>query len=261
MGYNMEKFRKYLRQITALRIPLYASHAGFFMILAAFPTLVLLLSLLRYTGLEVTVLTDLISGLIPKAFLPGARQLILSAYRSTTGTLVSISAVTALWSAGKGFYGLCTGLNAVYGVPETRSWLRLRLIGMGYTFVFLLVLLTSLLLHMSGSLLLSLLPFWEKLVRFRFFLLLLLQSLLFAAMFTILPNADIRFQDTLPGAFFAALGWQIFSNLYSLYAEHFSSLSGIYGSVYGVALSMLWVYFCVSILFYAAALNKWLAKE
>lgn len=257
----MEKLRRYIRQITKLRIPLYASHAGFFMILASFPTLVLLLSLLRYTGLEVSVLTDLISGLIPKAFLPGARQLILNAYRGTTGTLISISAITALWSAGRGFYGLCTGLNAVYGVPETRSWLALRVISMGYTFAFLLVLILSLLLHMSGAVILSWLPFWENLIRLRFFLLLGIQTLLFAAMFTILPNTDIRFRETLPGAFFAALGWQIFSNLYSLYAEHFAGLSGIYGSVYGVALSMLWVYFCVSILFYAAALNKWLAKD
>ena len=231
------------------------------MILSAFPTLVLLLSLLRYTGLEVSVLTDLLSGLLPKVFLPGARQLILRAYRSTTGTLISISAITALWSAGKGFYGLCTGLNAIYGVRETRSWLQMRVISMGYTFAFLLVLVLSLLLHMSGSKLLSWLPVWERLIRLRFFLLLGLQTLLFAALFTVLPNVRIRFRETMPGAFFAALGWQIFSNLYSLYTEHFAGLSGVYGSVYGVALSMLWVYFCVSILFYAAALNKWLAKE
>ena len=257
----MERLRRYWGQVTAMRIPLYASHAGFFMILAAFPTLVLLLSLFRYTGLEVSVLTDVISGLIPKAFLPGAKQLILSAYRSTTGTLVSISAITALWSAGKGFYGLRAGLNAIYGVGETRSWLQLRLISMGYTVAFLLVLISSLLLHLSGAVMLSLLPFWENLIRLRFFLLLGIQALLFAAMFTVLPNTAVRFRDTLPGAFLAALAWQIFSNLYSFYAEHFAGLSGIYGSVYGVALSMLWVYFCVSILFYAAALNRWLAKE
>ena len=243
-----------------MRIPLYASHAGFFMILSAFPTLVLLLSLLRYTGLEVTVLTDLISGIIPKAFLPGTKQLILSAYRSTTGTLISISAITALWSAGKGFYGLCTGLNAVYGVKETRNWLQLRLISMGYTFAFLLVLILSLLLHMSGAVILSWFPDWENLLKMRFLLLLGIQALLFAAMFTVLPNADVPFRKTLPGAILAALAWQVFSGLYSLYAEHFAGLSGIYGSVYGVALSMLWVYFCVSILFYAAALNRWLEE-
>ena len=230
------------------------------MILAAFPTLVLLLSLLRYTGLEVTVLTDLLSGILPKAFLPGARQLILSAYRSTTGTLVSISAITALWSAGKGFYGLCAGLNAVYNVRETRSWLTLRVISMGYTFAFLLVLILSLLLHMSGAVLLSWLPGWENLLKLRFLLLLGIQTLLFAAMFTFLPNTGISFPKTLPGASLAALAWQIFSGLYSLYAEHFAGLSGIYGSVYGVALSMLWVYFCVSILLYAAALNRWLEE-
>ena len=174
--------------------------------------------------------------------------------------MISISAITALWSAGKGFYGLCTGLNAVYGVKETRNWLQLRLISMGYTFAFLLVLILSLLLHMSGAVILSWFPDWENLLKMRFLLLLGIQALLFAAMFTVLPNANIPFRRTLPGAILAALAWQVFSGLYSLYAEHFAGLSGIYGSVYGVALSMLWVYFCVSILFYAAALNRWLEE-
>ena len=77
-------------------------------------------------------------------------------------------------------------------------------------------------------------------------------------MFTFLPNGRNRFRDTVPGALLASLGWLIFSDAYSIYVERFAGLSNIYGSVYAVALSMLWLYCCLSILFYAGALNQYL---
>ena len=43
-----------------------------------------------------------------------------------------------------------------------------------------------------------------------------------------------------------------------IYVEHFASYANIYGSVYAVALSMLWLYCCISIVFYGGALNHYL---
>ena len=59
----------------------------------------------------------------------------------------------------------------------------------------------------------------------------------------------------------ACLGWQLLTRLFSFYVAHFSRYASIYGSVYAVALAMLWLYFCLSILFYGGALNRLLAEE
>ena len=53
---------------------------------------------------------------------------------------------------------------------------------------------------------------------------------------------------------------QTFSALFSLYVDNFNRYTNIYGSVYAVALAMLWLYMCVSIVFYGAVLNR-LLKE
>ena len=53
--------------IGSLHLPLHAAHAGYFIVLAVFPTLVLLLSLLRYTPLHVETLTELLDGVLPAA--------------------------------------------------------------------------------------------------------------------------------------------------------------------------------------------------
>ena len=74
----------------------------------------------------------------------------------------------------------------------------------------------------------------------------------------VLPNRRNRFADSLPGALLASIGWLVFSDLYSIYVEHFSNYANLYGSVYAVALSMLWLYCCISIVFYGGALNRYL---
>jgi len=255
--------KKRLKPITSLHIGVYASHTSFFMVLSLFPMLVLLMSLLRYTGLAVDTLTDILQGFIPDALMGAAKRLMRNTYQSTTGTVLSISALTALWSASRGIHGLITGLNAIYGVPENRGYFYTRSVSVVYTFLFLLVLLLTLVLNIFGNTLLRLFPagFISRVVDLRSILLLLVQTVLFTAVFMALPNRRNKFRHSLPGAVFAALGWMIFTQLYSVYVEHFAGLSNVYGSVYAVALSMLWLYCCISILFYGGALNRILTEK
>lgn len=257
------------RMVKELRIPLYAANACYFIVLAVFPALLLLLGLLRYTPLEVERLGEMLSGVLPEALLESAEELILITYDNTSGAVLGLSAVTTIWSASRGIYGLLTGLNGVYGVREKRGYFYTRFISVMYTFAFLVVLLVTLGLHVFGTRLLGLLRsnshpfvmFLLELVDFRFFLLLLLQTALFTAMFMALPDRKNRFWDSLPGALLASSGWLIFSDAYSVYVEHFAHLSNVYGSVYAVALSMVWLYCCMSIVFYGGALNVLLSRK
>lgn len=257
------------RTIADLHIPLYAANACYFIVLAVFPALLLLLGLLRYTPLEVERLGEMLAGILPEALLESAEELILITYDNTSGAALGLSAVTTLWSASRGIYGLLTGLNAVYGVGEDRGYFYTRFISVVYTFAFLLVLLLTLALHVFGTGLLAFLrrtshPFLRflmNMVDLRFFLLLFVQTAIFTAMFMALPNRKNRFWDSLPGALLASSGWLVFSDLYSIYVEHFAHLSNVYGSVYAVALSMLWLYCCMAIVFYGGALNRYLMER
>ena len=262
----MEIMKKTARYLSDQKVPLYAANASFFLILSVFPVLVILLALIRYTGMQVETFTDLISEVVPGALMPMVNRLVLSAYVNSSGTMLSVSAVAALWSASRGMYSFVTGLNAIYDVKENRGYLRTRLISMGYTFAFLLVLLLTLVLHVFGADLLRMLEelpipaFLLNLLDLRVFLLLILQTALFCAMFMVLPNERNRLGESLPGALLASIGWQIFTNLYSVYSQKFTAYASIYGSVYVVALGMLWLYFCICIVFYGGVLNKTLRK-
>lgn len=258
-----------VRYVQSLDVPLYAANAGFFIILSLFPALVLILSLLRYTGLQVSSLVEVLSSMIPAALMPTVENLVLSTYQNSSGALVGVSAVTAVWSASKGVYGLLTGLNTVYGVSEDRGWLYTRFISVLYTFVFLGVLLLTLTVHVFGGTILQLLPITRstlfrvlsRIVDFRVLLLLLVQTVVFMLIFAFLPNGRNKLRDTIPGALLVSAGWLIVSDLFSIYVEKFARFSNIYGSVYTFALAMLWLYCCLSLIFYCGALNQFLEDQ
>ena len=264
-----KKVRNLYRYVRGLHITTYAGYAGYFIVLSMFPSLVLMLGLLRYTGLQPADLLNLVEGFLPTALHGYAWNLISGTYANTTRTVLSLSALAALWSAGKGIYGLVKGLNAIYGVTEHRGWLRTRLLCAAYMIAFLLVLLLTLVLHVFGNTLVQLMRYrggvisrlGEELLGLRYFLLVAVQTLLFGAVYKYLPDRNNRFSAGLPGALFGSLGWMAVSGLFSVYVEHFTGYSSIFGPVYAVALAMLWLYICVNILFYGAVLNRFLTKN
>ena len=263
------RVRKLGGRVASLQVPLYASQACYFVILSAFPLMVVVLSMIRYAGLDVHYLSDLVSGVLPAALWPMAEDFIFTTYYTISGTVLSLSALTALWSAGRGIYALMSGMNAAYGVKETRGYLHTRILSILYTFGFLAVLLLTLVLQVFGNSILGFLQtmdgtlfrFLTEVVDLRFFLLLVLQTGLFTAMYTVLPNRKNRILSSIPGALLSSIGWLIFSDLFSMYVEQLAEFLTFFGSVYAVALSMLWLYFCICILFYGAALNRWLEEK
>lgn len=254
-----------LRRVQKMGIPGHAANAGYFIVLSVFPALVLILSILRYTSLDAGDLLNLLEGFLPAALMDGAENLIVSTYAHTSTAMVGLSAVGALWSASRGVYALHRGLNVIYGVTENRGYWHTRAISALYTFLFVLVLLLTLVLNVFGEAILDALQeriggFLSEMIDLRFVLLLFLQTGLFTAMFMALPNKKNDFGSSLPGAVLASLGWLVFSRLFSVYVERFAGYTNVYGSVYAVALGMLWLYCCLSILFYGGALNKLLME-
>lgn len=252
----------------SFRVEMYAAHASYFIIIALFPTLVVLLAMLRYTGLEVSSLLNLLENFFPEALFPLVTEAVERIYQNSTGMVLSISVIGALWSASRGIYCLIKGLNAIYGVKESRGYLYTRIVSVFYMFAFLAILILTLILNVYSEQLLAFFSRWlhffevlDSFLNFRFLFLILLQLVLFTMMYKFLPNEKVRFLHALPGAVLTVVGWLVFSKVYSLYITHFSQIAGIYDSLYSVALGMLWLYLCISILFYGGVLNRALMKK
>lgn len=251
-----------------MQIPLHSAYTSFFLILSLFPSLLLLLGLLRFTQLDVSDLTELLEGFLPESLYPFVLALVQSSYRHSSA-LVSVSVLAMLWSASRGMYGLLRGLCAVYGQGESGKYWKRRLYSVGFTFSFFLALLLTLVVHVFGNAILDYLWMMTdpvlmrvmSVIDLRFALLLFLQTALFSAMYALPPGMRRPLRRCIPGALLASLGWLLYSRLFSVYVTYFSDYSDIFGSVYVPALGMLWLYCCISILFYGAAWNLWQARR
>ena len=256
-----ESFDRAMRDLRRAQIPVYAGNAAFFLVLSFLPLLTLLLAALQYTVFRPEDLLALLSRIMPDEVLPLFSDFLQKAYQKSGAAIISLSALTAAWSASRGIYGISKGLSAVLDVPETRSYLRLRLLCLFYMLLFVLGLVLTLLFHVFGQRLLALLAgmlsfLLEHLQLYSFLLLTALFSLLYLA----LPDRRQRLSAVFPGALAAAGAWLLFSALFSVYVNHFAKGLALYGSLTTMVLTMLWVYACVSIVFYGAFLNRLLLR-
>ena len=260
-----------------MNISIRGAYTSFFLILSLFPSLMILFCLLSYTSYGVEEVLALAAMVLPEPFLPLAQRLLNGAYDNASGTVLSLSIITALWSASRGMLGLIEGTHLIdglhfrfrHGIEEKRNYFATRGISALYTLLIVVVLVLTLVLHVFGTTILDylrmtthpVLLFLMDLIDLRFFLLFFVQTVFFTAMYVVLPNRKNSVIKSLPGALFASVGWLTVSDLFSLYVEYFPRYANIFGSVYAAALAMLWLYFCISILFYGGALNRYLMER
>ena len=255
-----------LRELNELELGVYAANASFFILLSLFPGMMLLIGLVQYTPLTPDDLESALTALLPEALLPLLDYMIRELFAENSPALLSISAVAALWTASKGAYSLLRGLNRVFGLRETRSYPLVRLRCTAFTLLLLVALLLTAALHLfsqqlTGKLSRSPLPFLQllsRLLRLKYWLMTLLLGLFFASVYAVLPNHRTRFLRMLPGALCAAVGWEVFSSLFSYYVNRFGNYSLYYGSLSVIALTMLWLYVCIGIVFLGAVLDRFL---
>lgn len=246
-------------------ISAYSAQAAFFVIISAIPLIMLLLTLLRFVPYfnSGDIIFDF--DMLPHDLNEFLGDILREIISKSSNTLISISAITALWSASKGVYSMMQGLTAAYSLHETRSYLRMRGLSIIYTIVLLVVIIAALGFLVFGNsiydTLIDFLPIAAEHVRIiskgiRWLIAFGFLLLFFEAMYLMMPNHKSTIIRELPGALVSSIGWVVFSYGYSYYIDNFSNYSNIYGSLTAVVLLMLWLYFCMYIMLVGAEINE-----
>jgi membrane protein len=191
---------------------------------------------------------------------------IQNAHNSQGGTLSAIlGAVLLVVGASGVFAELQLALNNMWGVKPKpnrgiRGFVRDRFLSftmvLGVAFMLLASLFISAALATAGRTLSHALPGGEALWQVLNFLIsLAVITLLFALIFKVVPDAEVRWRDAVVGAGMTALLFSIGKLLLSLYLGK-SSVASSYGAAGSVVAFVVWVYYASQILFLGAEFTQ-----
>lgn len=266
---HYRRVQQITKKIASYHVPIYAANASFYIILSVFPTIMLVVGILPFIGYSDADLIAAISGLVPSVLESLIERVIHDMSTNSTGTLISVTALAAVWSSSRGVYCIQLGLNAIHRVEESRSYLFRRILDMVYMIFVIIALVLTLVMHGFGQELAALcekknvpvLQLIARILQFRELIMFALLTVLFTAIFCVFPNCRCHIGEELPGAALAAFGWLLFTNGFSYYVRVFGAYSMLYGSLSIIPISMLWLFICLSILFYGKVFNLFLAER
>lgn len=269
---KIKKF-KFLEHLTAIinnieedKITAFASEAALFTIISFFPFLMLFFVILSFTSLTPAFILRLIDNSFPTEVI-NLITTVVDQLNNTSKTVITLTIFTALWSASRGFIAIVKGLDVIYKSDSKTNIILHRLYAILYTFGFAILLAVTLtVLGFGNSLYIWIVKHFPVvkdlailIMGMRASVLLAILLFFFLLMYIVLPSRKSNIVYELPGAVLSSFGWIGFSYCFSFYIDHMSNFSYVYGSLTAIVLLLLWVYFCMLILFIGAELNNYVS--
>ena len=264
--------KKYFKKVTGMLgnhyISEHSAQCAFFIILSFIPFVILLLTLIKYLGLEQETLYSLFKAILPNDINNKILDIIQEVYTKSIGT-ISISIIFIIWSSGKGFYALAKGLNSIYIENKKQNYFSLKIRSIICTIGFVLVIVLALVVLVFGNKInifinehyIKLAEFTNAILNYTKMIIFVMLIFIFTLIYKFVPKHKVKFKYQIPGAFFTAIGWGLISHLLSVYLERTSGFSVIYGSLTIVMLLFMWIYLCIYILLLGAIINKEIEKR
>jgi membrane protein len=251
-----------------------AAQLSYYFLLALFPALLFLTSLLGYLAGEDSQLRQGLFNYLA-AVLPGeASQLVAKTVTDVTqssgGGKLSFGILATLWAASNGMGAMSESLNAAYDLKESRPWWKVRLTAVGLTLALTLLIVTALVLVLYGhdiadavSVKLGLgaafATAWKVL---QWPLVLVFVLLAFALIYYFAPDSHRQdWKWITPGAVAGVLLWLLISFAFKAYLSYFNSYSATYGSLGAVIILMLWFYFTGIAILVGGEINSEIENE
>lgn len=249
----------------------HASALTYRMLLALFPFILFLLSLLGALGLEdfFNWLLDQARQALPADTYSQVTKIIDQIRAGASGGLLSFGLVTALWAAASGVRSTIHALNVAYDVKQERPVWRLYLVSILFTIGLAAMIIGAVALMLLGpegmewlaghaglgDLFVTL---WTWL---RIPVAIALMMLAVAVIYFFFPNVDQPFRIVSPGSVFAVLAWIVATFAFSIYVSNFGNYNATYGSLGGIIALMFYFFLSAATLLFGAEINAVLYKE
>lgn len=258
---------KFMKKVTRDHVGAYAAQSAFFLVLSLIPILLLLLTLVQYTSVTKADVMTAVYEVFPKTIRATMISIVNEVYTQSSA-IIPITALMAMWSAGRGVLAITNGLNCIHEQIETRNYIFLRIRAAFYTVLFIVAIVLSLVLLGFGNSISLFVNEYVPILKYttdfiieiRTVTTIFLLIVFSACIYRFLPNYKGKLRHQLPGAIFTAFGWTLASFIFSIYMDIFKGFSNMYGSLTTIVLIMLWLYFCMYVVLLGGEINVLIAE-
>jgi len=264
--------RRTLSEFSEDNLTDWAAALTYYGIVALFPALIALVSILGLIGKSAT--KPLLDNL--GSFAPGPAHQILSnalhgltQSRGSAGILFVVGLAGALWSASGYIGAFIRASNQIWDVEEGRPFWQIVPLRVFVTVVMLILLAASAVAVVVTG------PLADKVGKLigiggaavtvwdiaKWPVLVLVVSVMFSILYYASPNVrPPGFRSVIPGGLFAVVGWMIASAAFGLYVANFGSYNKTYGSLGAVIIFLVWLWLSNVAILLGAELNAEIAR-
>lgn len=241
-----------------------ASQQAYYLILAFFPFVISLASLVGYINIGANEILAGLLNVVPENIYELTKSIIEEVVSSESTGVFSISLLVSLWMSSAGFRGVIKGINKAYNFVDNRSYIKRTAIALLSTIVFALTIILVLVILVFGKVLtehIIAIVHYNKLVTniwiiLRYVFMVFILFFVFSAIYRYIPVKRLKWKEVFPGALVSAVGWFVLSMGFSFYIENFNNYSKFYGSLATVFILMLWIFLISIILIFGVEVNS-----
>jgi membrane protein len=242
-----------------------AAVLGFYLTLAIFPALILVMNIIAYLPIE--RVDEAIMDLLGQALPDEAHEMVAGVVQEVTeeqrGGLLSFSLIGTLWAASTGMYAIMQQLNITYDVEEERSFIRARGTALVLSIVFILLVIGAFSLIVFGGMmegwLESQFSFGGALLilfaGLRWVIIVLALLLGFAMIYRYAPNVEQKFKFLTVGAVIGVIMLIVASLGFAFYVSNFGDYAATYGSLGAIIILMMWLYIAGLVILIGSEIN------
>lgn len=259
-----------LLRVQRVDISALGAQLAYFFLLSFFPLIIFLVTLLPFLNLQVEQIYSFLATIMPIEIYTMIEGTLKDVLTNRNGGLLSIGILGTVWSASKGINALMNALNKAYET-ESKSGMKDRALSLVFTLALVIVVLLALVLPIFGQQIISFMTSFID-IEMSFVNLFgviswvmppLLIFIVLIGLYWVVPNTNprLKLRSVWLGAVFATAAWMILTYGFSFYVDNFGNFSATYGSIGGVIMLMLWLYFTGMILIFGGILNATMQKR
>ncbi len=230
-------------------VPSLGAQLTYYLILAFFPFLIFLVNLVGFAHVSADELIGDFIRVLPSDSGETVRSSINEVTINRSGAVLSIGMLATIWAASN-------GLNKAYDEEETRPFWIVRGISVIATLVLAIVILISMLTLVFGRIFGEYLFEWlDYPAAFPWIWSVLKIAIPLVALFGVFMLMYRITPNVLPGAMFTTFGWVVSSLLFSFYVNQFGNYAKTYGSLGGIIVLLIWLYWSSIIVLLGGEIN------